>query len=211
MEEYQGKCTVAHYRRQLPAFQKVKDILSRRVLGEVRFAEIKVLQCSKPEVVAKSEVNWRINPQISGGGYFYDLAPHQIDLMLTYFGRVVKSVGIGKNQQNVYQANDLVTGLIEFENEVLLKGTWAFNVHPDDQEDICKIYGSKGHVEFSFFGKEITLQVNGRKEIFQFELPTHIQMPMIKNTIAYFLGESENPCSVEDAIRGLSIMEELSK
>ena len=27
------------------------------------------------------ELPWRLQPDISGGGYFYDLAPHQLDLL----------------------------------------------------------------------------------------------------------------------------------
>ena len=43
-------------------------------------------KASRPDLIADSETNWRVLPELSGGGYFHDLAPHQLDLMLYYFG-----------------------------------------------------------------------------------------------------------------------------
>ena len=42
--------------------------------------------------------NWRVQPEISGGGYFHDLAPHQLDLMLFYFHEPEQYCGFSLNQ-----------------------------------------------------------------------------------------------------------------
>jgi predicted dehydrogenase len=88
LEDSKSKLTVAHYRRKLPAFLKVKELLEEKSIGAVRFADIKILQPPKSDLVADSDENWRIDPAISGGGYFHDLAPHQIDLMYHFLEKL---------------------------------------------------------------------------------------------------------------------------
>ena len=88
-----NKLTVAHYRRKLPAFLKVEELLKQHKIGTVTHADIQIVQPKKSLFVAEVEDNWRVNPAISGGGYFYDLAPHQIDLMVHYFGPIRQTCG----------------------------------------------------------------------------------------------------------------------
>ncbi|MGZ8518157.1 MAG: Gfo/Idh/MocA family protein, partial [Chitinophagaceae bacterium] len=38
--EMNGKLVVAHYRRAQPLFQKIKDLLAEKVIGEIRFARL---------------------------------------------------------------------------------------------------------------------------------------------------------------------------
>src|SRR3546814_1350468 len=43
---------------------------------------------------------WRINPEVSGGGLFFDLAPHQLDIFYWLFGRPRQTRGFSMNQKN---------------------------------------------------------------------------------------------------------------
>lgn len=207
VEKYKGKLTVAHYRRQLPAFLKVKELLADREIGDPRIVSISIRQPENPALVAQSETNWRIDPGLSGGGYFYDLAPHQLDLMYTYFGKPIYTSGIGINQSGKYKANDLVQGTILFSNKVVFHGIWSFAVHPQDKLDQCTILGSQGKIEFSFFGDQVRMRKGNNHYVFDFQNPLHIQEPMIRKTIQYFLQKGENPCSVEDAKVSLEMMQ----
>lgn len=205
-KKYKSKITVAHYRRALPAFKKVQELIENDAIGKVRLAEIRILQPLKSDIIAKTEDNWRVVPSQSGGGYFFDLAPHQIDLMLLYFGDVKSSAGFGSNQSNSYKANDIVTGIMKFESGVHFSGTWAFNVDDAQKEDCCKIYGSKGLIKFSFYGDKVHL-FNQEPEIFEFDNPKTIQQPMIEQTVEYFLGQSStNPCTIFEAEKVIDIM-----
>jgi predicted dehydrogenase len=204
------KITVAHYRRALPAFIKVQELLGTGAIGEVRLAEIRILQPLKSDIIADTEDNWRIVPSESGGGYFFDLAPHQIDLMLKYFGEVKSTGGFGSNLSQTYEANDIVTGILKFESGVHFSGTWAFNINEAQKEDTCKIYGSDGYIEFSFYGEEVKL-VSPHSETFKFSNPKNIQLPMIERTVNYFLGKNSlNPCSIFEAAKVIQIMNDFS-
>lgn len=205
------KLTVAHYRRKMPAFLQVEELLKSKGIGEVRLIDIQILQSSKADIIASASDNWRINPEISGGGYFYDLAPHQIDLMLSWFGVPAKVKGFGVNQQGVYPANDLVNGIMKFKDNIQFRGVWAFNVSESDKLDRCTIYGNKGSITFSFFGDQVFLTTPEKTDNFTFQPLPHVQQPMIEATVQYFLGASENPCSLEDAILGMEVMEAMAK
>jgi predicted dehydrogenase len=67
-------------------FLYVKDLLDKQAIGDIRTVQIRMWQSTKPALVADVKHQWRIDPALSGGGYFHDLAPHQLDLMLYYFG-----------------------------------------------------------------------------------------------------------------------------
>jgi predicted dehydrogenase len=72
---YDTKLTVAHYRRAQPMFLKVKSLLEDGVIGDVRFSSLQMLQPQQSDLIANVESNWRLDPAISGGGLFHDLAP----------------------------------------------------------------------------------------------------------------------------------------
>ena len=68
----------AYYRRTLPHFLKIKSLIKEGAIGEVRTLHIEMRKIPQPDIVADSEQNWRVFPEIAGGGYFYDLASHQL-------------------------------------------------------------------------------------------------------------------------------------
>jgi predicted dehydrogenase len=201
------KLSVAHYRRQQPMFLKIKQLLKDEAIGDVRFIRLQMLQPANSDIIAPSESNWRLDPKISGGGLFHDLAPHQLDLMVYYFGKPLRSAGIAVNQAGLYEADDLVTGQILFEHDVVFTGTWCFNVSKQDQLDICEIIGSAGSMSFPMFGHELKLRRNGTEEQIAFEPLQHVQQPMIEQVVEYFLGRRDNPSSADDALLSMQLLD----
>ncbi len=209
--KYRQKVSVAHYRRQQPVFLKLKDLLQNKAIGKVRFVDLKMLQPPKSNLIAASEENWRVNPAVSGGGLFHDLAPHQLDLMTYFFGAVKEASGFALNQGGFYPADDLVTGHVLFKNNVVFNGLWCFSVPEGEQQDLCTIMGSEGKISFPVFGMEITLSKNGKEEKFSFEPLQHVQQPMIAKVVQYFLGKGPNPCSIQDALGSMKVMDAFTR
>lgn len=203
------KLCVAHYRRAQPMFLKIKELLAKNTIGDIRLVRLKMLQPPNPVLIAKTDDNWRINPAISGGGLFHDLAPHQLDLMTYYFGAVKHASGIATKQQENTEVDDLVAGNILFENGVVFSGTWCFSVAPEDQADSCIIYGSKGSITFPMFGNKIKVTTDESKE-FVFEPLQHVQQPMIEQVVDYFLDKGPNPCSGKDALITMKLMDDFT-
>ena len=205
------KLVIAHYRRRLPAFEKVKELIDSNSIGKIVFADIQILQSKKNNIIAKTATNWRLKPEISGGGYFHDIAPHQIDLMYHYFGEIDKAKGFSSSSSENNNVDDVVNGIIEFKNGIQFRGIWNFNVSEKDVKDECKVYGEKGTITFSFFGEKVFLSTNEHEEVFNFTNPKHIQQPMIAETVNYFLDREKNPCSIKEGLTVMKTMDLFTK
>ncbi|MDB5232710.1 MAG: oxidoreductase [Chitinophagaceae bacterium] len=202
------KLTVAHYRRALPMFIKIKELLNDRAIGKINTVRISMLLPDKAGMIANSEENWRVNPAISGGGIFYDLAPHQLDLVHYFCGDIIESSGYSANQAGFYEAEDVVTGTMRLQDNILFSGQWCFTTSEELKEDIFEIVGAEGKISFGVFGHEVKLVSGNTETMLQFEPPAHVQQAMIKKVTGYFLGkEEENPCSAEIAMQSMTAME----
>ncbi len=206
------KLSVAHYRRQLPYFKKIKSLIDEDAIGRVLLVNLQVLQPSKSEIIGQTEDQWRLNPSISGGGYFYDLAPHQLDLLIYFFGSDYTASGISENLSRAYYADDATSGSILFNKEVLFTGTWCFSCAPEHAKDYCEIIGTMGRITFSFFDwKPIILDAGNRQETFNLDSLEHVQLPMIEKVVEYFRDEGPNPCSAKDGVEVMKLMEIFTK
>ena len=201
------KLTIAHYRRQLPMFLKVKKLIDDGEIGDIRCADIQLLQPVNTDMNTVTKDNWRINKSVAGGGYFHDLAPHQLDLIHYFLGDYDDAFGYADNQSHFNEVDDVVNGIIKLKNGVQCRGLWAFNVNESSRKDELKIYGSLGEIKLSIFGNEIELTKKGKLETIKFKHPENIQHPMIEATVNYFLGKGNNPCSVEEGLRVMEIID----
>lgn len=202
-----AKLVVAHYRRALPMFLHVKNLLDTKAVGDVRTVQIRMWQDREPKVPTYPGTNWRLDPALSGGGYFHDLAPHQLDLMLYYFGEPEHYSGYSLNQADHSPADDHVCGQIVFKNKVVVNGSWCFNVGENEQTDTCEIIGTKGRITFPFFGTWVELKNDNVEERKEFVHPEHIQQPMITRIVSYFKGEGPNPCTIDEAVVLMKVMD----
>jgi predicted dehydrogenase len=204
---------VAYYRRALPNFLKIKALLNNQAIGDVRFVHIAVQKPIHPDIVGQSEnlTNWRTDPDIAGGGYFYDLACHQLDMLDFLFGPIISAHGYARNQAGVYPADDIVMGTFMFESGVVGSGTWCFAANTESEVELTTIVGSKGQLSFPFFGDHsVTLQVEGQPpQRLAFDMPKHIQQPFIQTIVDELNGVGVCASHGESAIRTNWVMEQL--
>jgi predicted dehydrogenase len=210
LKQSSAKLVVAHYRRAVPMFLYVKDLLDKQTIGHIRTVQIRMWQSVKPKLVANVAHNWRVDPALSGGGYFHDLAPHQLDIMLFYFGQPKSFQGYSLNQSGENAADDHVSGQIIFKNKVVVNGSWCFNVAESEAADSCEIIGNKGRISFPFFGNTVTWHNGADEQTVVFEHPPHIEQPMIAKTVAYFNDEQPNPCPIDEAIVVMEMIDAFS-
>jgi len=175
---------VAYYRRELPYFKRIQNLISSNEIGDIRLVNIKLFASIKEEDSKKENLPWRVNPEISGGGYFYDLASHQFDYLDYLFGSLKHVKGLSGNQANLYPAEDYVTAVYEFENGIAGTGSWCFTVSPQNNFERTEIIGSNGRIEFSFFSQQPIILENhdGITQITE-EFPKHIQLSLIKTVV----------------------------
>lgn len=204
-----GKVAVAHYRRALPLFIQIKELLQTGVLGKIRLVSLQTLQPPVSKIVAQTGGNWRINPALSGGGLFHDLSPHQLDILYWLFGPPIESDIKAVNQGKLYDAPDLTMIRLQFANDIYFNGTWSFNVAEQAATDTCEIIGEKGRLRFSFFRVSTIEMINEEgSRVIEAAYPENIQLPHIRNVVQFFRGEGPNPCSLEEALVTMQLMDQ---
>ena len=196
-EETGVPCFVAYYRRYLPYFQKVKQIVQNGTIGNVMNVQVRFavpprdLDYSNPE-----NLPWRLQPDIAGGGYFYDLAPHQLDLLQDMFGVIVEADGICANRANLYNVEDSVSACFRFESGLPGSGSWCFVAHESAKEDRITVIGDKGQVSFSVFNYDpIRLNTLEGTQNITVPNPPYVQYPLIKSVIEHLQGISVCSCT----------------
>ncbi|MEC3883380.1 Gfo/Idh/MocA family oxidoreductase [Halobacillus sp. HZG1] len=208
-EEHGVPLFVAYYRRSLPRFLKVKELIDEGAIGEVRFASMQQTQ----QIVAKDENGdwpWRVIPEKSGAGLFYDVGSHTLDLFDYLLGPLKDVRGFGLNLADSYPAEDTVSGVWQFESGAVGTGVWNFSSYKN--EDDNRIVGTKGEIQFSTFDdKPVVLVTDKGEESFYIERPKHIQQHHIQTIVDELLGKGTCPSTGKTALRTNKVMGELVK
>jgi len=201
---------VAYYRRSLPRFLKVKELIDGGALGAVRLVNVALWQPARPEHGDRARLPWRVVPAIAGGGLFVDLASHTLDLLDFLLGPIACVTGGSANQGGLYDAEDAVSASFAFRSGVLGAGTWAFNA--GESIDRVEIVGSLGKVVFATFNNDpVTLVRDGQATTFEIAHPPHIQQPMIQSVVDALIGGDGAACpsTGESAARTSWVMDQL--
>jgi 1,5-anhydro-D-fructose reductase (1,5-anhydro-D-mannitol-forming) len=199
---------VAHYRRALDLFIRVKELVNEGAIGKPSLIQLNLLHPAKP---TNASENWRVDPSVSGGGLFFDLAPHQLDIIYWIFGKALSFKGTSVSQGTFYKAPDVTSLSMVLPGDVFFQGLWSFNVPQSERHDSCRIVGDKGSISFPFFASfaSASIEINNvdQSATENFTFPVNIQQPMIQQVADYFTGKGENPCSLAEAVDTLEIME----
>ena len=190
-------CFVAYYRRYLPYFQKVKEIIESGTIGNVVNVQVRFSVPPRDlDFQSGKEMPWRLQPDIAGGGYFYDLAPHQIDLLQNLFGVITRAHGYPANRAHLYQAEDTLSACFFFESGIPGSGSWCFVGHESAKEDCIEVIGEKGSLSFSVFTYQpIEVITSEGKNLITVPNPPYVQLPLIKNVIEHLQGIGKCDCT----------------
>jgi predicted dehydrogenase len=199
---------VAYYRRALPRFLKVKQLIDDGTIGDVRLVNVSLWQPAKAEHGDAAGPPWRVVPAIAGGGLFVDLASHTLDLLDFLLGPVASAAGSPGNQAGLYQAEDVVSGHFVFQSGVRGSGAWCFTA--GEPVDRTEIVGSRGTVSFATFADApVTLTLAGQVISFAIPHPPHIQQPLIQSVVDALRGGGVCPSTGISAARTSRVMDQL--
>ena len=200
---------VAYYRRTLPGFLFVKNLIETGAIGNVRFLIIQLFKYPSPDE-KKGNLPWRVDPKVAGAGHFYDLASHQLDYLDLLFGPIQKVKSVAINQAGLYKAEDYVSAEFIFRNNIAGTGMWSFAASPDSGRDTLEIIGDRGSIKFTTFSFEPIVLTNeaGRKEFIN-ERPENVQYYLIEKIVQSLKGQGVSPSTGVSAARTNKVMEEI--
>jgi predicted dehydrogenase len=181
---------VAYYRRALPRFAKVRELLASEAVGSPRAVNVVLHQPLHPRYTDPAASHWHVQPAISGGGLFMDLGCHTLNLLDWLLGPIVAVGGHATNQLGAYAAEDSVAMSFAFSSGVVGSGLWQFDSFR--YHDSVEIVGDRGRLMFATFGDgPITLETASGSEAFHLDNPPHIQLPLIETVVAELRGDHD--------------------
>lgn len=203
---------VAYYRRTLPAFLKVKELVDEGIIGTLVAVNLRLHKAFGTKDQFKEKQSWHVNPEISGGGHFYDLASHQLDYLDFLLGPITEVHGIAKNLAGYYPAEDTVSAVFTFESGVIGTGSWCFVVGEGADEDTIEISGTRGKITFSCFQLgEVKLILPDRTTAFSFQNPENISRNLIQQVVGELHEEGKCVSTGHSAARTSWVLDEITK
>lgn len=188
-------CFVAYYRRYLPYFKEVRRLIEAGTIGRVLTVQLRFAAPPRQMDFSKHDLPWRLQPDIAGGGYFYDLAPHQIDILQQLFGPITEAVGYPSNRGGLYAAEDTIAATMRFHGGMVAAGTWCFVAHESAMEDRVLVIGDKGQLSFSVFTyNPIHIQNEAGEQHIKVENPANVQYPLLSSIVAHLQGRGVCDC-----------------
>lgn len=199
---------VAYYRRALPRFLQVEELLAQGAVGEP--LAVVVTHLAPPDRNAGGALpSWRLQPEISGGGLFVDLASHTLDLLDFLLGPIVRVSGSSANRAGLYRAEDQVSAQMVFREGVHGVGLWSFSAA--ERRETVEVVGTEGSLRFSVFADVPVTRTRGSvTETLPFvRHPPHVQQPLIETVVDALTGRGSCPSTGVTAIRTSLVMDRL--
>jgi len=195
---------VAYYRRGLPRFRKVRDLLAAGAIGRVTGVSCRLRRpVFRPEGPAPP---WRLIPAQSGGGLFVDLGSHTLDILDFLLGPLQDVAGTAANVASPYEVEDRV--VMHFRTPAGAAGVGSWNFAAAEPEDRIEIDGADGQIALSTFGQEpVALRTAAGQEHFDLPNPPHIQQPLIQMVVDALEGRGACPSTGTSAARTSRVMD----
>jgi predicted dehydrogenase len=203
---------VAYYRRTLPAFLKVKELIGTGSIGTPLTVSIRLYKTAEEKDLPAEQHSWHVNPKIGGAGHFFDLASHQFDYLDFLFGPVTKVHGIAQNRAGYYRAEDTVSAVFNFARGVVGSGSWCFVADDNSVEDIIEITGTEGKITFPCFAGSNVVLINASGEsVFSFRNPEHISQNLVEQVVNTLRGKGQCVSTMYTAARTSKVLDEIVK
>ncbi|HZL10220.1 MAG TPA: Gfo/Idh/MocA family oxidoreductase [Prolixibacteraceae bacterium] len=203
---------VAYYRRTLPAFLKVKELIDDGIIGQLLTVHVQLHKTAEEKDLPPEKHHWHVKPEIAGAGHFFDLASHQMDYLDFLFGPVVKVHGIAANHAGYYDAEDTVTGTFLFGNGIIGTGSWCFVADESSVSDLIEITGTLGKISFPCFSPgDLQLSTAKGTVNFSFQNPENISYNLVSQVVQDLRGETKCISTGKTAARTSAVLDEMVK
>lgn len=192
---------VAFYRRALPRFLAVRDLVRSGAIGEVRMVTSRQFQPLRTKDDSLPDGKpWRLDGARSGGGLFVDMMSHTLDFLDFVFGPIGDVRAFAANRGGAYDVEDVVAASWRHEGGVLGSGAYCYAA--DRDEEFNEIVGAAGRIRFSTTRPvPIELWRGDRRETLDVGDPPHVHQPLIQTFVDELNGVGACPSTGVSAAR----------
>lgn len=201
------KLHVAYYRRALPRFLCVRDLLAAGAIG--RLTGIAYRFASPPPANADPATGaWRVAAKAAGGGLFLDLGSHVLDFLDFAVGPLQDVHGCAAHAGSASEVEDTVA--MTFRTAGGVPGNASWNFATLAREDTLEFYGPGGRITLRFFSDDpVRLETARGTELLGHPNPPHIAQPLIQTVVDDLLGRGSCPSTGESARRTAVVMDQV--
>jgi len=193
---------VAYYRRALPRFLIVRDLLAANAIGTVTSVHVAV---TKP-LATTERSNWRFDPAIAGAGLLVDLGSHCVDLLDFFLGPITGVAGFPINTAAAYGAEDVTAAAFTFGSPVVATGIWNFNA--GSASDTMTFTGTDGQLETPIFTDTDVIVTRGsERQVHAVRYPAHVHQPLIQTIVDERAGSGRCPSTGESGARASWVLD----
>lgn len=195
----------AYYRRCLPRFRLIAEMLDSAAIGRVTGVTVNYAQPAA-HLDDAAHPPWRLDANTAGGGLFLDLGSHTLDLLDHLLGPLERVRGNAEAVATPLPVEDVVT--MSFVTAAGVPGAASWNFASAIRSDEVVISGTAGRLVFSTFGQEpVRLETPHGNESFDRPHPPHVQQPLVQTVVDALLGRGECPSTGESARRTSAVMD----
>jgi predicted dehydrogenase len=188
---------VAYYRRALPRFLKVRELLGGRAIGELTSIHVKV---TDPLARGEAAKAWRFDRDIAGAGLFLDLASHYFDIIDFLAGPITAAAGFAINTGRSYAVEDVTAAAFQIGDSLVGTGVWNFNA-PESGDSIV-FTGSRGEIATAVRADEdVIVTRDGMQNRYRFRNPPHVHQPLVQTIVDELLGRGKCESTGESGAR----------
>jgi predicted dehydrogenase len=192
---------VAYYRRRLPCFMKVEELLKSGAIGRLTGVTYRLA-----EPHHRRGGIWRTDPALAGAGHFLDVGSHALDLLDYLLGPLGDVAGTAVNVASAYAVEDLVA--LSFRTAGGAVGSMVWNFAGAVSDDTMRLTGTDGEITFAMFKSEPVRLVNGSgTQLFDLPYPPHVAQPLIQTVVDDLLGRGSCPSTGVSARRTSQVMD----
>ena len=194
---------VAYYRRALPRFLKVRELIASRRIGDITAVHVDV---SEPIATGAAASGWRFDPAVAGAGLFLDLASHCLDLLDFLLGPIAEVSGIALNTGGAYAVEDVTAAAFRFAHGGAGTGIWNFNA--GRKTDTILLTGSTGSILTPVFTDGDVAITDGTGDLLlQIRNPPHVHQPLIQTIVDQLRGKGQCASTGESGARATWVMD----
>jgi 1,5-anhydro-D-fructose reductase (1,5-anhydro-D-mannitol-forming) len=196
---------VAYYRRALPRFVLVRDLLAAGAIGRVTSVHVAV---TKP-LASTERSNWRFDPAIAGAGLLFDLGSHCVDLLDFFLGPITDVAGFPINTAAAYAPEDVTAAAFSFSTDVVGTAIWNFNAA--SAADVMTFTGSQGVLETPIFSDTDVIVTRGSpindRQVHEVRYPPHVHQPLIQAIVDELAGRGQCPSTAASGARASWVLD----
>jgi predicted dehydrogenase len=179
------KLGVAYYRHFYPVVQRIKSLIALGEIGDPVFAQVDAFERFNPQ--QGDERHWFVRRAEAGGGPMFDFGCHRIEVLLSLFGPVRRTVGLTANVVFDREVEDTAVAVLHFERGTC--ATVTVTHAASEPRDTLRIFGTTGSLHVAVLNSgEMSVTTAGQERRESHPPAPNIHQPLIQDYVDALLG-----------------------